>query len=139
MKQEDLETILSAVYTVNNHAKNVRNPQYLYFLKRETLTRLIEIKYAEKVGLYFNSKAKPFKRPSLLIQSLNFYFHLPPHKEDIQLLPHLDNHNPYYKNPKRHINLKQSKKILEQFVGQDKMSKFESKRHQMKKVNYYYL
>jgi YkyB-like protein len=117
-----IEEITQAIFIVNRHAKSAPNPKYLYLLKKKTIQKLLEEGKAEKVGLHFSNKPKLCQqRSDVLVQAGNYFFHIPPSKEDFKSLPHLGELNTTYRNPKTIMRLSIAKKILQNYTGIEDM------------------
>ncbi|MFD1735608.1 YkyB family protein [Bacillus salitolerans] len=113
-----LPNITRAIFSVNRHAKTAPDPKYLYLLKRKALEKLVKEGKAKKVGLHFSNNPKNSKQQSdVLVSAGDYYFHMPPSKEDFDSLPHLGSLNQTYRNPKTNMSLSQAKDILQKYVG----------------------
>lgn len=107
-----------AIFTVNRHAKAATNPKYLYWLKKKALEKLIQEGKAHKEGLHFSKNPKLSQQQSdVLVRAGEYYFHIPPAKDDFQKLLHLGELNQMYRNPKAHMSLSFAKKLLQQYIG----------------------
>lgn len=114
---QQTKEIAKAIYTVNRHAKTAPEPQHLYFLKKSAIERLLNEKRAKKIGLHFSDHPKFSNQHStLLIQVDEFYFHVPPTKDDFKHLKHLGGLNHNYRNPQVKMSLSQAKKIIYQYI-----------------------
>jgi len=112
------EEIFQAIFVVNKHAKTALEPSELYSLKRQAILKLIEKGIAKKVGLHFSNNPRSSKQQSdVLISCGDFFFHIPPLKEDFKLLPHLGVLENSHRNPKVSMSLSYAKKILHHFLG----------------------
>ncbi|WP_010096834.1 YkyB family protein [Ornithinibacillus scapharcae] len=112
-----LHDLARAIYTVNRHAKTAPEPQHLYYIKKETLKRLLDEKKAKKIGLHFSDHPKLSNQHStLLVQVEDYYFHIPPTKEDFQELKHLGSLDQNFRNPQTRMSLSQAKKIIYQYI-----------------------
>lgn len=110
--------IAQAIFTVNRHAKTAPDNQYLYALKKEALSTLINKNRARKIGLHFSKNPrKSQQQSSVLVQCGNYYFHMLPKKEDFEQLDHLGQLDESYRNPPSRMNLKTAKEILRSFTG----------------------
>lgn len=110
--------IAQAIFTVNRHAKTAPDNQYLYALKKEALSTLINKNRARKIGLHFSKNPrKSQQQSSVLVQCGNYYFHMLPKKEDFEQLDHLGQLDESYRNPPSRMNLKTAKEILSSFTG----------------------
>src|SRR5690625_3306622 len=99
-EQQSIEDIAQAIYTINRHAKTAPKPQHLYYLKNETIKKLLSEKRAKKVGLQFSNRPKLSHQHSmLLIQIGSYYFHTIPNKDDFKNLPHLGHIDHSHHNP----------------------------------------
>ncbi|WP_205599207.1 YkyB family protein [Oceanobacillus halotolerans] len=117
-KQEpSLGSIAKAIYTINRHAKTAPEPQHLYFIKKEAITRLLKQNYAKKIGLHFSNHPKMSNQHStLLVKVDNYYFHIPPSKEDFRELKHLGTLDQNYRNPQTKMSLSQAKNIVYRYI-----------------------
>ncbi|MDG4655753.1 YkyB family protein [Ectobacillus antri] len=107
-----------AVFVINRHAKAATNPKYLYWLKKRALEKLIHEGKAVKKGLHFSRNPRLSQQQSdVLVHAGDYYFHIPPSKEDFRTLPHLGALNQTYRNPKTQMSLSTAKKILQQYIG----------------------
>ena len=112
------EEIFQAIFVVNKHAKTALDPSELYSLKRQAILKLIEKGIAKKVGLHFSNNPRSSKQQSdVLISCGDFFFHIPPLKEDFKLLPHLGILENTHRNPKVSMSLSYAKKILHHYLG----------------------
>lgn len=112
------EQLAQAVFVVNRHAKAATNPKYLYWLKKRALEKLIQEGKALKEGLHFSRNPKLSQQQSdVLVHVGNYFFHIPPTKDDFQKLPHLGELNQSYRNPKTVMSLSTAKKLLQQYIG----------------------
>jgi len=116
--QLPLQNIAQAIYTINRHAKTALEPQHLYTLKKETIYKLLKEKRAEKIGLHFSKPTKYSNQSStLLVKINNYYFHLPPTKNDFKELKHLGSLDQSYRNPHVKMSLSKAKKIIYQYLN----------------------
>lgn len=105
--------IAQALFIVNRHAKTAPDPRHLYTLKKKTIQQLLNRKQAKKIGLHYSNHPKHSQQHStLLVQVAEYYFHIPPHKEDFKELEHLGNLDQTFRNPKPNLSLSKAKKIL---------------------------
>ncbi|HLR41434.1 MAG TPA: YkyB family protein [Virgibacillus sp.] len=118
MSQEiPLHELAKAVYTINRHAKTAPEPQHLYHIKKETINRLLRENRAKKVGLHFSDHPKLSNQHSTsLIKVDNYYFHIPPTKEDFKELEHLGTLDQSYRNPKTKMSLSQAKRVVYRYI-----------------------
>ncbi|WP_155890928.1 YkyB family protein [Ectobacillus panaciterrae] len=115
-----VEQLSQAVFVVNRHAKAATNPKYLYWLKKKALEKLIQEGKAYKKGLHFSKNPKLSQQQSdVLVHAGDYYFHIPPSKEDFQTLHHLGELNQTYRNPKTQMGLSFAKKLLQQYIGSE--------------------
>ncbi|OZU90479.1 hypothetical protein CIL03_04855 [Virgibacillus indicus] len=112
-----LNDIAKAIFTVNRHAKTAPEPQHLYFIKKEAITRLLKEKRAAKIGLHYSDHPKLSNQHStLLVKVDDYYFHIPPSKEDFKELEHLGALDENYRNPQTKMSLSQAKRVLYQYI-----------------------
>ncbi|MRX73772.1 hypothetical protein GJU40_16645 [Bacillus lacus] len=112
------DNIAKAVYVVNRHAKTAPNPKFLYMLKKRALLKLLEEGKASKEGLHFSQNPKYSQQQSdVLVAAGDYYFHMPPTKDDFETLPHLGSLNNSYRNPKTALSLYKAKNLLQDYVG----------------------
>ncbi|WP_226666051.1 YkyB family protein [Metabacillus litoralis] len=124
-KQLTTENLARAIYVVNRHAKTAPNPKYLYLLKKNALIKLLKEGKAQKEGLHFSNNPKFSQQQSdVLVSAGEYYFHMPPTKDDFDKLPHLGTLNQTYRNPKANMSLTKAKNLLQNYVGlnEDKKS-----------------
>lgn len=118
MQDKELHDIAQAIFTVNRHAKTAPEPQHLYFVKKETINKLLKEKCAKKVGLHFSERPKYSNQHStLLVKVADYYFHIPPTKEDFKELEHLGSLDKDYRNPQSKMSLSQAKRILYPYIN----------------------
>ncbi|WP_099353616.1 YkyB family protein [Fredinandcohnia onubensis] len=116
--EPNVDNLARAIFVVNRHAKTATNPKFLYLLKRKALEKLISEGKAKKEGLHFSRNPKNSQQQSdVLISAGDYYFHMPPTKEDFSRLPHLGQLNQTYRNPKTYLSLSLAKSLLQQYVG----------------------
>lgn len=116
--EQTVENLARAIFIVNKHAKTATDPKFLYLLKRKALEKLLTEGKAIKKGLHFSRNPKNSQQQSdVLVAAGEYYFHMPPSKEDIASLPHLGTLNQTYRNPKTYLSLVQAKNLLQQYVG----------------------
>lgn len=83
-----IDNLAKAIFTVNRHAKTALNPAFLYLLKKKAIEKLISEGKAKKVGLHFSPNPKNSRQQSDVLVSVgDYYFHIPPAKEDFANLP----------------------------------------------------
>lgn len=117
-KQPTTENLARAIYVVNRHAKTAPNPKFLYGLKKKALIKLVHEGKAKKEGLHFSNNPKYSKQQSdVLVSAGEYFFHMPPTKDDFDQLPHLGSLNQTYRNPKTHMSLSKAKILLQNYVG----------------------
>src|SRR5690625_4137563 len=101
-KNISLKQISQAIYTVNRHAKTAPEPKHLYFLKNKTIRKLLAENRARKVGLHYSRRPKlSHQHTILLVEVGDYYFHILPHKDDLDELPHLGHIDNTHQNPHR--------------------------------------
>lgn len=112
------ENLAKAVFIVNKHAKTATNPKFLYLLKRKALEKMVFEGKAKKEGLHFSRNPKNSQQQSdVLVSAGDYYFHMPPSKEDFAKLTHLGSLNQSFRNPKTSMPLTQAKLLLQHYVG----------------------
>ncbi|WP_339227540.1 YkyB family protein [Oceanobacillus sp. FSL K6-2867] len=118
MKQDiPLQDLAQALFTINRHAKTAPEPKHLYQIKKTTINKLLEENRAEKVGLHFSDHPKRSNQHStLLVKVDNYFFHIPPSKEDFKQLKHLGSLDQSYRNPQSKMSLSLAKRIVYQFI-----------------------
>lgn len=117
MKNMRISELAQALYTVNRHAKTALQPQHLYWIKKQTINKLLQEKHAKKVGLHFSDNPKFSNQHStLLVKVADYYFHVPPSKVDFQNLEHLGNLDQSFRNPPSKMSLSQAKRIVYQYI-----------------------
>jgi hypothetical protein len=135
--KQTTENLAQAIYTINRHAKTAPNPKFLYTLKKKALIKLVFEGKAKKEGLHFSSNPKFSKQQSdVLVSAGDYYFHMPPTKDDFNQLPHLGSLNQTYRNPKAHMPLSKAKTLLQNYVGM-KEDKHPPKSNQPKRTHTY--
>jgi hypothetical protein len=113
-----ISNLTQAIFSVNRHAKTATDPKFLYSLKRKALEKLVTEGKAKKEGLHFSRNPRNSKQQSdVLVSAGDYYFHMPPSKEDFEHLPHLGSLNQTYRNPKSNMSLSQAKEVLQNYVG----------------------
>ncbi|MFS1518175.1 YkyB family protein [Bacillus sp. SM2101] len=113
-----INNLTKAIFIVNRHAKTATNPKFLYLLKRKALQKLVAEKKAEKIGLHFSRNPRnSIQQSDVLVSAGEYFFHMPPTKDDFSKLPHLGDLNQSYRNPKTHMPLSQAKMLLQAYVG----------------------
>ena len=113
-----VDNIAKAIFTVNRHAKTALNPSFLYLLKKKAIEKLLQEGKAKKVGLHFSRNPKYSQQQSdVLVAVGDYYFHIPPTKEDFANLPHLGALNDSYRNPVTRMPLSQAKALLQTYTG----------------------
>lgn len=113
-----MDELAKAIFIVNRHAKTALEPQHLYTIKKLTIEKLLREQKAEKIGLHFSNNPKFSNQYStLLIKVGNYYFHLPPSKEDFDQLTHLGELDQHYRNPKTKMGLSHAKRIIYEYIN----------------------
>lgn len=114
---EKLQEIAQAIFAVNRHAKTAPEPQHLYYVKKEAINKLLKENHAKKIGLHFSERPKYSNQHStLLVKVADYYFHIPPAKEDFKELEHLGSLDKDYRNPQSKMSLSQAKRILYPYI-----------------------
>src|SRR5690625_3880515 len=109
--------IAKALYTINRHAKAAPKPQHLYEIKKQAIEKLLKEKKAKKVGLHYSNNPKLSNQHStLLVKVANYYYHLPPSKEDFKELKHLGSLDEDFRNPMTKMALSYAKKIIYEYI-----------------------
>src|SRR5690625_2673641 len=117
---DSVDKLAKAIFTVNRHAKAALKPQHLYTVKKIAIEKLLKEKKAEKIGLHFSNNPKFSNQHStLLVKIGNYYFHIPPSKQDFKEVKHLGTLNHHFRNPKTRMSLSKAKKILYNFIDLD--------------------
>lgn len=119
-KQKDLALtqVAEALFIVNRHAKTAPEPKELYTMKKKTINKLLKENQAEKIGLHFSNHPKYSQQHStLLVKVENYFFHIPPAKEDFKNLTHLGNLDADYRNPKSKMGLSKAKQVISDYLG----------------------
>ena len=113
----DTKKIAQAIFTVNRHAKTALKPQHLYKIKELAIKKLLKQNRAEKIGLHFAKNPKYSNQYStLLVNVADYYFHIPPSRNDFKQLKHLGELDDNYRNPKTNMGLNYAKKIIYHFI-----------------------
>lgn len=113
-----VDKIAKAIFTVNRHAKAALKPQHLYKIKKQAIHQLLKEKKAKKIGLHFSNNPKLSNQHSiLLVKVANYYFHLPPKREDFKQLEHLGVLDNNYRNPSTRMSLSHAKKIIYEYIN----------------------
>lgn len=117
VNKQNITEIAQAIYTVNRHAKAAPEPQHLYSIKKQAIELLLKEKNAKKVGLHFSDNPKFSNQHStLLVKVADYFFHVPPTKEDFKELPHLGALDKDFRNPKTKMSLSHAKKIIYRYI-----------------------
>lgn len=112
-----IEELAKAIFTVNRHAKTALEPQHLYSIKKAAIEKLLKENSAEKIGLHFSNNPKYSNQHStLLIKVDNYYFHLPPTKQDMNSLQHLGQLDEDFRNPRTQMSLSHAKRIIYKYI-----------------------
>ncbi|SFB35369.1 YkyB-like protein [Lentibacillus halodurans] len=127
--QIPLDELARALFTINRHAKTAPEPKHLYFIKKESINRLLKEKRAEKIGLHFSNHPKYSNQHStLLVKVDKYFFHIPPTKDDFKKLEHLGELDQNYRNPPTKMSLSQAKKIVYRYINWKPVKKQQPKR-----------
>ncbi|MEI3611045.1 YkyB family protein [Pseudogracilibacillus sp. SO30301A] len=117
-EKHNITEIAKAIYTINRHAKAAPEPQHLYMIKKQAIEQLLKEKKAEKLGLHFSNNPKYSNQHStLLVKVANYYFHVPPTKEDFKNLTHLGSLDNDFRNPRTKMSLSYAKKVIYQYIN----------------------
>lgn len=112
MRQE-ISDIAKAIFIINRHAKTALNPKELYNMKKLAIEKLLKEHQAEKIGLHYSERPKFSRQHStVLVQVGDYYFHIPPNKQDFKEVKHLGDLDTNFRNPKTKMSLTQAKRIL---------------------------
>lgn len=131
-----IDEIARAIYTINRHAKAAPEPQHLYTIKKEALSLLLKKNKAKKIGLHFSNNPKFSNQHSTLLIKVNdYYFHIPPSKEDFKNLKHLGSLDHNFRNPRTQMSLSYAKKVIYEFIDWKEPT---SKKEQNKTFSSYY-
>lgn len=118
MDAKSLDEIAKAIFTVNRHAKTAPEPQHLYHIKKMAIQKLLSNGNAKKLGLHFSNHPKYSNQHStLLVQVGDYYFHVPPTKQDFKKLEHLGTLDQNYRNPATKMALSHAKKVIYQYIN----------------------
>ncbi|HLR01956.1 MAG TPA: YkyB family protein [Virgibacillus sp.] len=130
MDEKSLDEIAKALFTVNRHAKTAPEPQHLYYIKKEAIKRLLENDDAEKIGLHFSDHPKYSNQYStLLVKVGDYFFHVPPVKQDFKELKHLGTLDQSYRNPQTKMALSYAKKVIYRYIDWKPTKKSASNKH----------
>lgn len=95
-----LDLLVRSIFVMNRTAKTAPDPRYPYALKQTALEKLLADGWAQKVGLHYSPNPRNCRQQvDVLVQILDYGFHLPPTKEDIRTLPHLGLRGEGVRNP----------------------------------------
>ncbi|WP_010530378.1 YkyB family protein [Lentibacillus jeotgali] len=112
-----LDELGKALFTINRHAKTAPDPKHLYYIKKESINRLLKENRAEKVGLHFSNNPRfSSQHSTLLVKVDKYFFHIPPTKDDFKELEHLGKLDQNYRNPPTKMSLSQAKKIVYRYI-----------------------
>lgn len=126
-----IQDIAQALFSINRHAKTAPEPQHLYSIKKEAIHKLISESRAKKIGLHFSDRPKRSNQHStLLIKVDNYFFHIPPDKNDFKNLEHLGTLDENYRNPRSKMSLSQAKRIIYRYIDFKPKKKRSVKRKQ---------
>ncbi len=115
--KHDTKTLAQAIFTINRHAKTALEPKHLYTIKKLAIEKLLKEKRAKKIGLHFAKNPKFSNQYStLLVQVDEYYFHMPPSKEDFETLEHLGELDEDFRNPKTYMSLSHAKKVIYEYI-----------------------
>ncbi|WP_404452435.1 hypothetical protein LG329_18910 [Virgibacillus necropolis] len=117
-KSTSTAELARALYTINRHAKTAPEPKHLYFIKKETIKKLLSEDRAKKIGLHFSDHPRFSNQHStLLVKVEDYYFHIPPEKNDFNQLEHLGTLDQSYRNPQTKMSLSQAKKVVYRYIN----------------------
>jgi len=112
------QELSQAIFIINKHAKAAPMPKVLYDLKKSAIQKMLKEGKAKKIGLHFSNNPKNVKQQSdVIVQCGEYFFHLPPSKEDIKSLPHLGSRDTNKRNPKTQMSLSKAKAIIYSYIG----------------------
>ncbi len=113
-----IDDLSKALFIINRNAKTAPDSRYLYQLKHETIKKMLKEGKAKKVGLHYSRNPR-FSQQQLdvLVSCGEYYFHIPPTKDDIKNLKHLGELDDDVRNPKTIFPLKEAKRILQSYTG----------------------
>lgn len=118
MDSKSLDEIAKAIFTINRHAKTAPEPQHLYYIKKEAIKRLLQHNDAKKIGLHFSDHPKYSNQHStLLVKVGDYFFHIPPIKQDFKDLEHLGTLDQSYRNPPTKMALSYAKKVIYHYIN----------------------
>ncbi|APC48790.1 YkyB family protein [Virgibacillus halodenitrificans] len=138
MDKEHLYTLAKALYTINRHAKTAPQPKHLYEIKKQAINQLLKEKSAIKIGLHFSEHPKFSNQHStLLVKVADYYFHIPPSKQDFEQLEHLGSLDSDFRNPQAKMPLSQAKKEIYQYIGWKRPPQKKDRRKQQHYSSYY--
>ncbi|MCU9594698.1 YkyB family protein [Caldibacillus thermolactis] len=113
-----VNTLAKALFIVNRHAKTATDSKFLYSLKHAAIQKMLEEGKAKKIGLHFSRNPRYSQQQlDVLISCGNYYFHIPPTKDDIQNLENLGHLDDHVRNPKTVFPLKEAKRVLQLYTG----------------------
>lgn len=118
LKDDSLKEIAKALFIINRHAKTAPEPKHLYYIKKEAINKLLKEKKATKMGLHFSDHPKLSNQYStLLVKVDDYFFHIPPTKEDFKELEHLGSLDQNYRNPQTKMSLSKAKKVIYTYIN----------------------
>ncbi|WP_440895162.1 YkyB family protein [Amphibacillus sp. Q70] len=130
----EISEIAKAIFIINRHAKTALNPNELYSMKKQAIEKLLNEEQARKIGLHFSKRPKLSKQHStVLVQVDNYYFHIPPNKQDFKNVKHLGELDQNYRNPKTIMSLTQARRIICQYLN----IPFRKRQKKEQKTSYY--
>lgn len=131
---QEIREIAKALFVINRHAKTALEPKELYSMKKQAIEKLLTEKQAKKIGLHFSRQPKLSKQHStLLVQVDNYFFHIPPKKQDFKNQKHLGDLDQSYRNPKTVMSLREAKRIICKYLD----IPFERQKQGHPKTTYY--
>ena len=112
-----IDQLAQAIYTINRHAKAATEPKHLYEIKKSAIEKLINQNHAKKIGLHYSKNPKRSSQHStVLVKIGDYFFHLPPKKDDFQNLEHLGYLDENYRNPQTRMSLSHSKQLIYRYI-----------------------
>lgn len=113
-----INEIARALFIINRHAKTALNPKELYTIKKQAIGKLLDNQDAKKVGMHFSERPKLSRQHStLLVQVGEYFFHVPPNKNDFKEVKHLGDLDKDFRNPKTQMSLTHAKKVVCNYLG----------------------
>ncbi len=76
----------------------------------------------KKVYIFSRNPRFSQQQSDVLIRLGDYFFHIPPTKDDFRTLPHLGALESSYRNPKTTLSLTTAKKTLQNFIGPEALT-----------------